>query len=81
MQRRRLKAKNKRKTTLRLALVALGTLALVGAAVGLVLAFSDSAAFGAMEALPFPAEATRVFTGSGFLYLSDGKLNYLDLSD
>ncbi|MCE5236100.1 MAG: hypothetical protein ABFC62_08995 [Clostridiaceae bacterium] len=81
MQRRRLKAKNKRKTAVRLAFLALGALALIGAVTGLVLALSKGAALGAMEALPFSAEATQIFTGNGFLYLADGKLNYFDLND
>lgn len=81
MQKRRLQAKNKRKTASRLALIALGALVLVGAAIGLVLAFSKSASLSSMEALPFSAEATRLYTGSGFLYLAEGRLNYKDLSD
>ncbi len=81
MQKRRLRAKNKQKTISRLAVVALGALALVGTAVGLVFAFSGGASSRAMEALPFSSDSTRLYTGGGFLYLADNKLNYMDLSD
>ncbi|HWS30974.1 MAG TPA: hypothetical protein VN512_12785 [Clostridia bacterium] len=81
MQRRRLKAKNKRKTASRLVLMVLAALVLIGAAVGLALALKGNKTLKASEQLPFSAEATRLFTGSGFLYIADGKLNYLDLSD
>lgn len=81
MQRRRLKAKNKRKTATRLVLVVVAVLLIIGAAVGLVLAFGGKKTLKASEQLPFSAEATRLFTGSGFMYIADGKLNYLDLND
>ena len=64
MQRRRLKAKNKRKTASRLVLMVLAALVLIGAAVGLALALKGNKTLKASEQLPFSAEATRLFTGS-----------------
>ncbi len=80
--RRRRKAKNKRKTVLRLFfLFGILLLILAGVVAGILLLGNSMSAQASLTQLPFSPQDNAIFTGQGFLYIKDGTLYYTDLSN
>ena len=80
--RRRRKAKNKRKTVLRLLfLFGILLLILAGIVAGILLLGNSMSAQAALTQLPFTPQDKSLFTGQGFLYIKDGTLYYKDLGN
>ncbi|HWR22018.1 MAG TPA: hypothetical protein VN366_00960 [Feifaniaceae bacterium] len=79
---RRRKAKNKRKTVLRLLfLFGILLLILAGVVAGILLLNHSMSTQAALTQLPFAPQDKAIFTGQGFLYVKDGTLYYKDLNN
>ncbi len=74
------KAKNKRKTALRLLLLfGLLLLIIAGVLAGILLLGNSASSEAALTELPFSPQDNVHFTGQGFLYIKNGTLYYKDL--
>ncbi len=79
---RRRKAKNKRRTVLRLLFLSgISLLILAGIVAGVLLLGDSMSSQAALTQLPFTPQDKAHFTGQGFLYIKDGTLYYKDLSN
>lgn len=61
--------------------IALALAAIAGVVFAALKLFGNAGVHAELDALPFTAQDTYVYTGSGFLYLKDNTVNYEDLSD
>jgi len=82
MARIKISAANKRRVILRLLLVAFVALCIVaGLVCGLILLLRPRTPVLKMTALPFSANNPYCFTQTGFLYVADGSVHYMDSKD
>ncbi len=79
---RRRKAKNKRRTVLRLFfLLGILLLILAGIVAGILLLGNSMSSQASLVQMPFAPQDNALYTGNGFLYIKDGTLYYKDLNN
>ncbi|MDR0840795.1 MAG: hypothetical protein LBN26_05345 [Christensenellaceae bacterium] len=81
MRKRRFVIKSKKQTGARLAVLLGAALLICGAILGVFVLLSAHKNTADFSPLPFNVDANYSYTGSGFLYLSGGKLYYDDIAD
>jgi hypothetical protein len=81
MRRRRLTSKNKGRTVRRIGLLVLGFVLVAGIVTAAIVIISSAGVFSRVLELPFGSDSVYQYTGSGFLYTENNKLNYYDIKD
>ena len=81
MARKHYRFANKALTLRRVGLIALVLALLVGVSAGIAALVRDKDSFGTVTELPFFSASDYSYTGTGFYYISDDKLNYYDPAD